>query len=111
MPFEIAPKQPAVVTKRAPFGHYAAALLRGCAQSGPAFGTLVHHNPDGTVLACAMGALAIGFGQDPRAFDCSISSGDIVNRAYYAKYNATIPQDNDSRRYTREQIAARIAAI
>lgn len=113
MPFEPAP-QPEVQT----FQKFADAILRGCRMrpikcEGSFFA-------DGA--ACALGAMALGLGYkfaegDPEReyldpeFDVEDYLPDNVCHAYLVHYGATIPDDNDKRGFTREQIAARIAAL
>ena len=113
MPFEISPKPvEAPVVRKAPFGHYAEALLRGCAVSAPTTGLLCVQDERG-LRACAIGALALGFGFKPgevHRWDVSVAKS-VLDDAYRRKYGTWIERDNDSRNFTREEIAARIAAL
>lgn len=106
MPFEIAP-QPEVQT----FQKFADALLRGCAITKPIQGGYFC-GPD---RACAMGALALGLVGDMNvALDLLYYNESVLStlrNAYITRYGHGIAADNDSGDFTREQIAARIAAL
>jgi hypothetical protein len=106
MPFD-----PAPVVKVGQFQKFADALMRGCQVTYPIMNRCV----DGRGGACAIGAVFIGLGMT----DAKGLNWDLMNHgyttpledAYYDKYGRMIPSDNDSGRFTREQIAARIAAL
>ena len=115
MPFEIAPITKAPPIRKAPFQHYADAILRGCAMSKPLIGDLLRLREDG-IQACALGAMALGFGVAPTrdaaiGFCCMTVSASLVSNAYAARYGRSIERDNDDHGYAREEIAARIAAL
>lgn len=93
------------------YQHIADAMLRGCKLTKPAIGV----SCDGDGRACALGAWAIAVG-------LMTTSEFAVCRAIYLfpadafrdykdRYGCTPPDDNDAGRFTREQIAARIAAL
>ena len=117
MPFEIPQQEPVIKTR---FAEFADAMLRGCAVTKPCRHALVNCAGE----TCAMGAMLVGFGNDPKFVfhawqDGGIEhiwaslppgQGDMV-LAYEEKYGQNIPFDNDSGEFTREQIAARIAAL
>lgn len=106
MPFDIAPK---VKTR---FQQFADAMLLGCALSTPHRHSLWHDGPEAKRAACAIGAYYLGvglpFGHSPGPL--SNEANEVSNR-YYAVYGDTIAGDNDNGPYTREQIAARVAAL
>lgn len=111
MPFDPAPR-----VEVSPFQQYADAMLRGCSLSpvqcrGQFF-------DEGA--SCALGAMALGLGfqrerddetgRDPE-YDVEDFLPDGVCHAYRIRYGVTIPEDNDKNGFTREEIAARIAAL
>jgi hypothetical protein len=109
MPFEIAPQE----TKVGRFQGYADALLLGCEVTRPIRGMMF----DGEGGACAIGALMVGIGDfTSRGMPCEricavVRAREDVCGAYRDRYHHSIAMDNDSGRFTREQIAARIAAL
>jgi hypothetical protein len=102
MPFDPAPK---VKTK---FQELAEAMLRGCAIRPI---QCVGQYTRGRLEACAVGALVVGAGKDTSDMDYAISR-EVVKMmgAYQDKYGSSVFRDNDSG-MSREQIAARIAAL
>lgn len=112
MPFEIAPQveAPAKVGR---FQEFADAMLLGCAVTTPVRGTLFDFKGG----ACALGAVFIGMGlfsSRGTALMGGLTSFGITNsleQAYREKYGCLPQSDNDSGAFTREQIAARIAAL
>ena len=111
MPFEPAPKVE-TPARTGRFQHLADAMLRGCAVSRP-----YHRLTDHEGGLCALGALFVGLrGYEPRALSFLLVSDDWcaiseMRNAYMDRYGSIIAQDNDSGAFTREQIAARIAAL
>jgi hypothetical protein len=108
MPFDVLPQE----TKIGKFQKFADALLRGCAMTTP----ISNEYLDGKGGACAVGAMLVGLGE-VEILDSFIPS-DVVGRiedglegTYRRKYGRYVFEDNDSGEYTREQIAARIAAL
>lgn len=104
MPFDVLPQE----TKVGQFQHFADAMLRGCAVTKPLTESYAHDNS-----ACAIGAMWIGMGYKPGRSSCvkwDVKTRD-VQQAYYVRYGRAIQEDNDSGTFTREQIAARIAAL
>lgn len=113
MPFEIAPKEVEAPARIGTYQHFVDALLRGCAVTG--FCAAPYNKWASPPEACAMGAIAIGLGV-PRNVDAIIERLDEedlrqMNDAYLLRYGSAIRNDNDSGRFTREQIAERIAAL
>lgn len=109
MPFEISPEfKPTIEPLRVGlFQDFADAMLRGCALTGACRNTLMDGN-----RTCALGAAIVGFGRDPWMGWGAL--GDIataVDTAYSVRYGTIIAADNDEGRFTREEIAARIAAL
>ncbi len=108
MPFDVLPQEVQTETK---FQKFADAMLKGCAITVPIRGLLL----DGHGGACAVGALLVGLGADP--FKLAIISHPLVDQstdvriAYRKKYMSSIETDNDHHHLSREQIAARIAAL
>jgi len=107
MPFDVLPQE----AKVGKFQRFADALLRGCKSTSPGRGVFYF---DGA--ACAVGAMAIGDGTSPERFNTVAGIGDIgrywlVMTVYGERYGSSIYEDNDSGNFTREQIAARIAAL
>lgn len=112
MPFEISPGFQPTITKPARVGRYqecADAMLRGCSWTSPGKGWLINERlswlPFVKPQACALGAMQLGYGGE---------FPEIAHRvwaAYLNKYGTHIEGDNDSGAFTREQIAARIAAL
>jgi hypothetical protein len=107
MPFD-----PAPITKTK-FQEYAEAMLRGCAVTTQCRGVLIIDGPSGEPeAACALGAYAIGMGQVPRQMGEIVKLyGGEVYRTYANRYGVEIDEDNDRNGLTREEIAARIAAL
>lgn len=106
MPFDVLPQETQTEVGR--FQKYAEAMLRGCAVTAPLSGLYVKGD-----TACAIGAMWIGLGYINGRDNCSewdMRTRD-VQRAYVTKYGTVIQDDNDERTFTREQIAARIAAL
>ena len=113
MPFEISPRfvpQEIALPVR-PFQWAADAMLRGCALTGPLRGAFYRHSIGARDRACALGALQIGLGIDSEQVTNAPPETLGVENAYALRYGSRIEQDNDSGRFTREQIAARIAAL
>jgi len=111
MPFEISPTFRPTETRQ--YQHFADAMLRGCAVTRPARGVVYSEALSNWVpfmkpKACAIGALLIGLGRDPGSFGEDIRR---MNAIYCIRYGWPIPVDNDHGYYTREEIAARIAAL
>lgn len=110
MPFEISPEFQSSTTIRS-FKCVADAMLKGCAATYPITGSLA----DGRGGACALGALLVGTGQmDPMGTYLPSEPDRIYGLAlirYMEHYGFGIEYDNDNRRFTREEIAARIAAL
>lgn len=112
MPFEIAPKE--VEVKIGKFQDVADAILRGCQMHPMGVNALCR---DG--MTCAQGAAFFGAGITLQNGVGNFAAwatpfGERMSdaaAAYYARYNSSIPQDNNSRRLTREQIATRVAAL
>lgn len=93
------------------FQHVADKMLEGCKASGPAIGW----SCDGFGNTCAVGAYALAMGLlDPNKADMnggiSVFPEEVMT-AYVERYGTFPSQDNDDRKFTREQIAARIAAL
>lgn len=127
MPFDIAPQIEApfkvdflfsLPTKPTPTGlykHFAQALLVGAAVTEPLQGAL--HERRWAVAkffglrdkACALGAIGVGMGIDSDMRLANVT--EKLRSAYIARYYTPIDMDNDSERFSREQIAARIAAL
>jgi hypothetical protein len=113
MPFDVLPQE-----TQTEFQEFADALLKGCANTKPHYGELFCMGGAG---ACALGALwtGLGFGYDAQYAIEQIVRGDgelasrynAMHRAYEERYGSAIWADNDRGRFTREQIAARIAAL
>lgn len=125
MPFEISPSFVSsnitvVATKGAneahhPWALYAEAMLRGCKTTKQAFGEMYKRGfpiPmfwfDTEPKACALGAMNIGLGRHPLA---NCTDTNYLRHAYSNRYGTDIICDNDLYCMTREQIAARIAAL
>lgn len=98
------------------FQYFADAILQGCAVTGPLDDALC----DGRGNACALGAYLIGRGIiDPNTKATTTDDIDrlwsrkecLLLNEYRERYGADVSADNDSHRFTREQIAARIAAL
>lgn len=110
MPFDPAPKT------KTRFQEFADAMLRGCAVSAPhrfsLWGEADDEANDTRQRACAIGAYYLGmgleFGQAPGPL---ASEANEVSNAYDRVYGSSPASDNDCSPYTREQIAARIAAL
>lgn len=107
MPFEISPEfKPTIEPIRVGrFQDIADAMFRGCLISKQCRdGNFVVRRPDG-LYSCALGAMRVGNNDEyPEEFD------EVCN-AYRIAYNSSIMMDNDTGTFTREQIAARIAAL
>ena len=116
MPFEISlgfTKTPARVGR---FQRYAEALLRGCELTRPAYGTMYDESfpawlPFFKPSACAVGAMHLGLGMADPSAELADEDERRMRRAYSRVYGNGIMFDNDSGAFTREQIAARIAAL
>lgn len=117
MPFEIPQQEPQVEApaKVGEFQRFANAMLKGCAVTQPITGKLY----DGHGGACAMGALLVGLGHftvDGGAtglYSPTNEGNEItrMQRAFVQRHTFGIEFHNDNRLLTREQIAARIAAL
>lgn len=109
MPFDIAPKE----TEVAPFQWAADAILRGCAITKPirpSRGAVETRN--GCVThACVWGALLLGSGVEPGSMKASQFNYRGLLEAYSRKYGVIFISDYTTVGRTREQIAARIAAL
>lgn len=109
MPFDPAPIQ--TPAKVGTYQRYADAMLRGCAITKQTKGRYFREG-----ASCAIGAMYIGLGLvDPETYDPNDAlpdrgPEDEVWNAYLLRYGTSIIDDNDSG-MTREQIAARIAAL
>lgn len=103
MPFDPAPREVQV----GEFQKYADAMLRGCAVSGPSLCSVL----DAKGNSCAAGAIALGLGLDLKGSDAFGDWWQRLGVAYHDRYATSIVSDNDRGRFTREQIAARIAAL
>lgn len=115
MPFDVLPQETQTEVR---FQKFADAMLRGCAITRPICGGLYQPGK-----SCAMGAMGIGLLANWRETDNWLDDHNRIFKrvyakdvgeleaAYWVKYGAPIRADNDSRRFTREQIAARIAAL
>lgn len=109
MPFEIAQPEVKVEVKVGRFQWAADAILRGCAVTGPT--TCLKDGKN----TCALGAMGVGLGV-PHEHAPLV---EFVNRdavwevcsAYTARYDTYLRRDNDSYRFTREEIAERIRAL
>lgn len=108
MPFDVLPQE--TKTKVARFQHLADALLRGCK-----FGHQIKQTCDGRGNTCARGAYMLGAGlmepSDQVIIGCTGDEWNAMEAVYQARYNSFPMKDNDERGFTREQIAARIAAL
>lgn len=100
MPFEPAPK-----TEVRRFQRVADALLRGIGSTTQptCFG-------DDKATRCAFQCIAAGIGHAESGNDF-VDLMKEANQLYRQTYRAFINEDSDSHRFTREQIAARIAAL
>lgn len=87
------------------------AILRGCLVTGACAGAF----RDAAGNTCALGAAIVGSGRalsSPASeFHGWTEEEDCFITSYYRRYGCTVWQDNDSGNFTREQIAARIAAL
>ncbi len=107
MPFDVLPQE--IGTGK--FKKFADAILAGCQKS-------IVQCRGSFFLAdasCALGAMALGLGFNPADsddvdHDIEHLLPDELCRAYMVRYGNTIPHDNDYG-FSREQIAARIAAL
>lgn len=112
MPFDPTPIQPAVEV--GPYQADADAMLRGCAFTGFTTGHMGCRALGGGLNTCALGARRVGlYGT---AYPPSWGYEDQVREerlveAYRARYGVEIVTDNDDKRFTREQIASRVAAL
>lgn len=102
MPFDPAPQE----VKIGRFQQFADALLRGC-QMRPRQCVGTFH--DGRDASCAVGALSDGMAC-MTGFYLSEDLNELL-RTYRLRYGASIMMDNDYHHLTREEIAARIAAL
>lgn len=109
MPFEIPQQEPTIETRVGRYQHLADAMLRGCSWTVKAEWCLVDERltwlPFVKPRACALGALILGSGGE--------QPDDLYTMLveYAKRYGHCIQADNDLYRLTREQIAARIAAL
>ena len=115
MPFDPAPVPQEITTKPGRFQKYADAMLRGCQVTGPAAYQLIAGHGHRR-RACALGAMVIGLGYRADNIEDVITvlhSDEVMRlgRAYYNEYGWHIERDNDKGHHTREEIAARIAAL
>lgn len=86
------------------FQYFADAILRGCQISEPCKESVFR---DGR--SCAFGALQLGLGiKRPNVF---YAPAEMMEDAYHTRYGISIEMDNDGGHFTREEIAARIAAL
>src|SRR5690348_17214500 len=112
MPFEISPKFVEVAPRVGRYQHFADAMLRGCTWTKQAFGALLDDRwewvPFVKPKACAIGAMQLALGHELGVFDPEVF--DMIED-YFNAYGATPMGDNDVRQLSREQIAARIAAL
>lgn len=112
MPFDMAPQE----TKVGKFQDVADAILRGCGiHKRQAVGIIYDADEKAT---CVMGAAFIGLGYDVTRsvymehWDTQIGKRlQKLMENYKAAYGAIPQVDNNNRGMTREQIAARIAAL
>lgn len=103
MPFDVLPQ---TETKVGTFQEYADAMLRGCVGTQQVRGVFTEPGrPNDT--ACALWAMHRGLGETSDL----IGLYTPVRQAYSQRYGTSIERDNDSGIFTREQIAARIAAL
>lgn len=106
MPFDVLPQE-----TKTRFQHFAEAMLRGCAVTRQ----IAHVFCDGQGGACALGALFVGMGEDPHkrysVMHPMYHTLIYMRMAYREKYGCSPEDDNDTNGLTREQIAARIAAL
>lgn len=115
MPFEIPQQEPQVEVSQ--FEKFAEAMLRGCAVTKPCKDVLIN----GHLETCALGAACIGFGMAPEQMRSVFIKGDVwgdheddmetVDLVYEDRYGCSITDDNDTGRFTREQIAERVRAL
>lgn len=106
MPFDPAPRE----VKVGKFQREAEAILRGCAVTTP----LCRAMFDGRGGACALGALRVGNGERTTKGNMLRATGEKEQEMrvlYWRTYGVTVERDNDTNGLTREQIAARIAAL
>jgi hypothetical protein len=113
MPFEISPKETG--TKVGKFQDVADAILRGCATTKQCRARIA--TSDGGAV-CAVGAMMVGMGLDPLSMSPwgGFESPAFlrfcqVENAYNDRYGCAMATDNDDHGFTREQIAARVAAL
>lgn len=108
MPFDMAPQETQTEVGR--FQKFADAMLRGCAVTEACVGVNVRREGD-TLYACAIGAMHIGLGVPESEVDRAGMRLTDAEKFYMRTYGRHVEGDNDSGRFTREQIAARIAAL
>lgn len=112
MPFEISPEfKPVIEPMRiGRFQRFADAIVRGCELCPRQCKGALH---DGKDASCAMGALFDGLGITIKEYldDDGSDGAPAMGYAYLQKYDSTIVADNNEAGFTREEIAARIAAI
>lgn len=91
------------------FQEFADAMLRGCRDTYPIKGSYF----DGKGGACALGAMFLGIGSHDKGGRVRGNAMDTLppECAYVHRYGHHIQTDNDSGSLTREEIAARIAAL
>lgn len=108
MPFDMAPQE----TKVGQFQKYADAMLRGCAATEPStpgvFGDCRVEESGRVIRACAYYAMEVGFGN---CRQLGTEEHQHMRRAYRAHYGTDMVDDYEKHGFTREQIAARIAAL
>ena len=111
-PYEISPNITRPEVRVGRFKDMADAMLRGCAMTRPAVGIQYTERWFGYVRhACALGALAIGLGLPEPARPLVTGRFNELFLVYLQRYGSLIESDNDDGRFTREEIAARIAAL
>lgn len=91
------------------YQHLADAMLRGAAITPLAIGNRCDRD-GGT---CAIGAMHLGLGIPLRKLNITgfTEEQDQMYKAYRRRYGTAFHMESNSRRFTREQIAARIAAL
>lgn len=103
MPFDPAP------AKVGQYQRFADLMLRGCVIRPI---QCKERYWEGSLSACALGAIGAAMFEEGSAN--KVTWGDTTEEmevAYCLRYGCSIPTDNDDHGLTREQIAARIAAL
>jgi hypothetical protein len=110
MPFEPAPKTEVEVR---PFQHVADAILRGCVLPPTDDGSACEEEGGVITHACVWTAYFVGRGAKTLAALGSMGYEDWseMSEHYERKHGQSPVEDFVAGRYTREQIAARIAAL